>query len=82
MQQVSELIEVVFEAIPMIVLQVYNGLKTDQFNNQSDTYFFTLSSLITSVLMGFLAAIEVTNILYEEKLFPIFFNMQKFKKIA
>jgi hypothetical protein len=32
MQQVSELIEAVFEAIPMIVLQVYNGLKTDQFN--------------------------------------------------
>ncbi len=32
--------------------------------------------------MGILAGIEVTNILYEEKLFPIFFTMNKFKEIA
>jgi hypothetical protein len=32
--------------------------------------------------MGLLAGIEVTNILYEEKLFPIFFTMKKFQEIA
>ncbi len=32
--------------------------------------------------MGILAGIEVTNILYEEKLFPIFFTMKKFKEMA
>jgi hypothetical protein len=32
--------------------------------------------------MGILAGIEVTNILYEEKLFPIFFTMNKFKEMA
>ncbi len=38
--------------------------------------------MIVSGIMGILAGIEVTNILYEEKLFPIFFTMNKFKKIA
>jgi hypothetical protein len=32
--------------------------------------------------MGLLAGIEVTNILYEEKLFPIFFTMHKFEEVA
>ncbi len=38
--------------------------------------------MIVSGLMGILAGIEVTNILYEEKLFPIFFTMNKFKAMA
>ncbi len=38
--------------------------------------------MIVSAVMGILAGIEVTNILYEEKLFPIFFTMNKFKEIA
>ncbi len=32
--------------------------------------------------MGLKAGIEVTNILYEEKLLPNFFIMKKFKEIA
>ncbi len=32
--------------------------------------------------MGLLAGIEVTNILYEEKLFPLFFTLNKFKEVA
>ncbi len=38
--------------------------------------------MIVSGVMGILAGIEVTNILYEEKLFPIFFTINKFKEIA
>ncbi len=38
--------------------------------------------MIVSGIMGILAGIEITNILYKEKLFPIFFTMNKFKEIA
>jgi hypothetical protein len=41
-----------------------------------------MSSIIVSGLMGILAGIEVTNILYGERLFPIFFTMNKFKEVA
>jgi hypothetical protein len=38
--------------------------------------------MIVSGLMGIIAGIEVTNILYEERLFPIFFTINKFKERA
>ncbi len=38
--------------------------------------------MIVSGIMGIVAGIEVTNILYEEKLFPIFFTMNKLEEIA
>ncbi len=36
--------------------------------------------MIVNGIIGILAGIEVTNILYEENMFPIFFTMKKFKE--
>jgi hypothetical protein len=72
---VNDLIEAIFESMPMLVIQFVNNFMTNRWSN-----VFVISSFAASVAMVIISSLKLVIELYEYKINPIMDFFQYLEK--